>query len=1617
MKELSEVWDSLSDISQATILEKIGGKHNANVAMSLLSNFQTAEEVLQKTADASGSALAENEKYLNSINGKIAQFQSAFEGLSAAVVNSEIVKGVVSFGTNAIHVLTNIIDKFGALKTALVAVTSAATALTGLKNNGHSIGAFSLIDGKIMQDLTGVKAKISEFNKATILSAEAQASFIKTTSNSNQTLANYFKTVQNGSATYEGYRAYVKQAGVATQDFGAKAKVAALGVDLLNTALNSILVAGISFLIEKAAEAISHVVHATEEAVERTTELNETFETFKSTNSDNISTLESMKDEFDELSTGVSQYGENVALSADEYERYKEIVQKVVEISPELASGYSVENGYLADKNDLIERAIELQKEQYQLELDNMTTTENLVTGMEGYIATYGDLKDNDVYEAQRDLSSSLNAIYSPDISQRPQSNLDIHVGHQAFAVVAEEILKALDQSLSPKEIEKILSSYIKDYEFDTEGFWADYAEQISRNIHSITASIDWASLGYESAEEFQEAASVAEEAAQSYLKADDEASQAAQGALNQLQLIAQANSEFAGLSTETQTAISDFISGLNIEDLTKTEGMLWWKKVVPDEEAIEEVRKRINGLIEVMAEGGNDVISVMSAFQESFNNGDIGVGEYMSTIDDALVGLQDDLNAVADAYGFTEDDVGNLVKSLRVTLQVDEIDEQITAVEDGLTDLNDEYAAIINNMSARDLSIAYRIIMSSDSQMSFDALQGRIIAIERQMGEFKNVLDFSGMVQNLDAARNGLDGIISAMDRLNQGTALTKQELANLALQYPKLLEQSNLFVDGSIEGQRQILGAVLEMNEAEYDAQLDEKIAELKAAEQVANDQLALEADKLNVLNIIDTEYKNGELTQQEDLISKLQEYYNLQGQNYFSMKDGELTVNEDALNTQLDEEHDYGEKSAEEVWKPAGQMIVQSFGEGTTKGGKAMKSGLSKIFKTVMPAIREMLRGIGNAIKDGLSGNVQAAFNDISGGLSNALSELFGNNQADEDEVTVTFDGSGGVTVDDLSLDDWVDREEKNTKERIKQIEDFKERTVTAYKNLEALRDLDLTSIYGSAGTGYGSQNVGSGGSGSSYSPSSGSSSGYDYSPSTSDDSGYSSDYNYSDYEPYEYDRDTYEHDTEEYEKQVDEYKADIDKYYMAVKRLEEAQARRQSLEKKIEHELNPATKAKLSGDLMKAYAQEADAEQNLINLKKQTIAQNAEALRALGFEVEYNADTNGLYIKNLEHLNELTATSAGKYETLQEATNALRQETEQLINTTEQLNDDNIAGLANIEDLNNSIIETKNNIIDYVEEVYDKQIEAYQEVIDKRKELIESAEDEYDYEDDIAEKVKEIAELQSKIDQLSLDDSREAQAQRNELIEQLNEKQKDLNDTQQDHAQQAELESLDKMSEEYKKSREDNLEELRNSLLNSQDQWFAFFQTLNGQNVNVGDSINKNIIDAWIRAAQAVRDYGAAIDGTLGTDFASISSVPKFHSGGVVDKANIGQSEALAILQKGEVVLDAEKQDSLYKIIDFQERLAARLGRSDNAQATGVSPSIAKILGDVITAPTTSESSFVFEPQITVQINGLGSTSPADARQFGTQIADVAMDKLYEAFERKGIGSTRGARLRP
>lgn len=88
-----------------------------------MNGFNTALDANKVALNSAGSAVQENEKYMDSLTAKVSQFKSAWEALSNSVVNSDLVKGVIDLGTGALKIL----NTFGAVGVQIGLLTGALT--------------------------------------------------------------------------------------------------------------------------------------------------------------------------------------------------------------------------------------------------------------------------------------------------------------------------------------------------------------------------------------------------------------------------------------------------------------------------------------------------------------------------------------------------------------------------------------------------------------------------------------------------------------------------------------------------------------------------------------------------------------------------------------------------------------------------------------------------------------------------------------------------------------------------------------------------------------------------------------------------------------------------------------------------------------------------------------------------------------------------------------------------------------------------------------------------------------------------------------------------------------------------------------------------------------------------------------------------------------------------------------------------------------------------------------------------------------------------------------------------------------------------------------------------
>lgn len=122
LDELSEKWENLSDIQQASIQELLAGKRQGNVFSSLMTNFDVARSVLDTSENSEGSALSEHEKWLESLEAKVNQFKASWQDLSQTILDDEGLGSLIDAGTTLLNVLNWIIDTFGMLNIAIAGV-------------------------------------------------------------------------------------------------------------------------------------------------------------------------------------------------------------------------------------------------------------------------------------------------------------------------------------------------------------------------------------------------------------------------------------------------------------------------------------------------------------------------------------------------------------------------------------------------------------------------------------------------------------------------------------------------------------------------------------------------------------------------------------------------------------------------------------------------------------------------------------------------------------------------------------------------------------------------------------------------------------------------------------------------------------------------------------------------------------------------------------------------------------------------------------------------------------------------------------------------------------------------------------------------------------------------------------------------------------------------------------------------------------------------------------------------------------------------------------------------------------------------------------------------------
>lgn len=431
LREMSAVWEDLSDIDAAAALELMGGKRQANILASALKNWQTVEDAISTSLGSEGSALEENQKYLDSIQGRIDIFNNAIQTMWSNLISSDFIKGVVDVGTTLVEIFDSATGKVLAFVAAL-----------------HLISKFKF----------GRKDGILDVVKS---------------------IGGLFSNFKTGFAAKGGGLSGI---------FGGLASVGFGNVFTIALALLPAIIALVNKLKNRSAELKQEVQ-----------QINSAYKEQKDTIEDNLKQLttssdtkkyKSLQAEFNHLAIGVDEQGNNVSLTADEYERYRDICETIVGIQPGLAAGYDSATAAINNNASALSNLIEIQKKEERQAAEKYVSNDNLKKIAIDAINDYNDAQDilDDIFN-----DGTGYAIWDAAYQAYGEENdLSEHFGDNRVADnVVREILRSINPFITDDEVsEQLKDYYYKNGNFNEQKWYQENMDLLEENIDSFPSEL-----------------------------------------------------------------------------------------------------------------------------------------------------------------------------------------------------------------------------------------------------------------------------------------------------------------------------------------------------------------------------------------------------------------------------------------------------------------------------------------------------------------------------------------------------------------------------------------------------------------------------------------------------------------------------------------------------------------------------------------------------------------------------------------------------------------------------------------------------------------------------------------------------------------------------------------------------------------------------------------------------------------------------------------------------------------------------------------------------------------------------------------------------------------------
>lgn len=164
LDDLNVKWKGMNETQKIATAQTVAGVHRYNSFMALMNNYQVALDSTATALDSQGSALRENEIYMQSAEAKLGTLKATNEEFMYSFVNSDMLKGGITALTGLINTLDNVQDVFGSLGMSVGVLTTAFLAFT--KNPLRTFTTGLMDATKIDKEFSKLTSSMLSFTKS-----------------------------------------------------------------------------------------------------------------------------------------------------------------------------------------------------------------------------------------------------------------------------------------------------------------------------------------------------------------------------------------------------------------------------------------------------------------------------------------------------------------------------------------------------------------------------------------------------------------------------------------------------------------------------------------------------------------------------------------------------------------------------------------------------------------------------------------------------------------------------------------------------------------------------------------------------------------------------------------------------------------------------------------------------------------------------------------------------------------------------------------------------------------------------------------------------------------------------------------------------------------------------------------------------------------------------------------------------------------------------------------------------------------------------------------------------------------------------------------------------------